>query len=1475
MIRTTHDGWFADLNDPQFATALAGCPTEMPDQRRGGSARPAEQFILVEAHHFSGQRCLGLFFKPLKPTQSVFGEYLTAHRPRPWRVARLGPTTLEFVSDSADEPNWGASLAVDALQVVPSTFAALGFVAFVVPTAATAKGPSGNRTADILVVPRDAEEMERLVRDLLRISTVQGGMLLRDLRRVPVQLTDRVHAPLHPEGLVFAASAHDLPLLVPAGIPLDFFALARAELARNLTDRPAAAVYRITQSRHAQTSRIARDTGRKTHDTTKRTRSETIEETSIGLEWGCAFSKLTITRDFEPQWPVEASPLWRPFASDPAGVVWLRDARPMVDAGPLQVPVIRLDGHTPPTKSTAAGAMAPVAFQVPFRLVMSPTADEPRAWLMFADELARLRAILQIQPSSRLEGVEIAPISEIGAHLIRRKRGQEFIDVPGLPLAPLPGCPRAYVPLGWTIRPRLNPGRLPGLLDLPADAVTVLVPQALGVRNGRDHAPLDLASALASHSTPAAGTAPGKHTGKPRADEFSDRDGRWVDLEPQAFEQIRVPNSQFRALAEAVRYTLELGLSERTALPVPELLDSTSLLAFYDPLSQWRDGFLQIQTPGRVGERPVQPSPMGRSERRIDVPLSVPAGMDSTVPEEPAVADMPLTIEIVPTTPVEPDRLIAEERQLESALAEELHEPGRPALKPLWFKLGGIKRGRRKIGEALYCWVNARWFTADPTATVLPLPIPADADMVRELAHLAGVTTMAPRLPDFTIRSMVGELETAPNYTAEHFVWFLLAVEQARLSGTDPETVIRLQRLFSRLRGVMPFKLRWLIGAGIARLGNDEVGLEREREDLLGELNVHGLAMLNIEPMVNALLGLGASKASGDALRGSTGGATRWAADDSGEPGSTVTRAWPAKALKSWVETLEQFTPAGRGHSNVGFVLAVGEMLLTISRQWGRKHLPLAAVQKLVERGEQPLLGAIVRTHLAEFRHDDEPSDDRRIEALTKLAEVIESDDAEFMRLPPDQRTRIANYIALLGQRWASPVVRKFWQEFVSEASIEVVTDLIGCVPKPWFALLGQHFVTQQFLKRLEAESRNVVRFLARPVSLLHLLDELKGMMRGRDLPPLLADDLPLPAVVAEEAARQIDALFATIAPRVQWQSQVKDLAPVLARLEHLNAPKLDFKWSEPRDQTDWRWLQSQSPLFIARASQLAIRGDRQASLALIEQLVTAWREKYPQLDQIPAAVRSNFKWFIDGVLTVVPLIGNRIAGARLIKACLDHGRSGDVRTQSALYSAAARALALLGERSEAESMLAALLVAADESVSQQDIELFEVLEQVMNAGLELLTPETFRDKILRPVRTMVQKHFRGKAGTSYRLQLNMLISFTEWSLAPNDQSVPMLKAKKDSDLPEGDRLPIALHWATTYLRCRAYEQEHAILKYFSTLHEFIGPANNGFSSVARTYMQALTDHFLGDASSEHKALHDFRRLEEILIRNRVAWEQL
>src|SRR5690606_38061479 len=117
----------------------------------------------------------------------------------------------------------------------------------------------------------------------------------------------------------------------------------------------------------------------------------------------------------------------------------------------------------------------------------------------------------------------------------------------------------------------------------------------------------------------------------------------------------------------------------------------------------------------------------------------------------------------------------------------------------------------------------------------------------------------------------------------------------------------------------------------------------------------------------------------------------------------------------------------------------------------------------------------------------------------------------------------------------------------------------------------------------------------------------------------------------------------------------------------------------------------------------------------ILDALVSAWRTTYPQFDDrdfVPAA-RNHVKWLIRGVLDTVPLAGNRTAGVRLINTCLEHGATADAYTRSEMYTAAARALALLGERDEAGNLLGRILTSADQTLGNDDLLLYEVLEQV------------------------------------------------------------------------------------------------------------------------------------------------------------------
>ncbi|MGE0431762.1 MAG: hypothetical protein AB7S36_05855, partial [Planctomycetota bacterium] len=712
----------------------------------------------------------------------------------------------------------------------------------------------------------------------------------------------------------------------------------------------------------------------------------------------------------------------------------------------------------------------------------------------------------------------------------------------------------------------------------------------------------------------------------------------------------------------------------------------------------------------------------------------------------------------------------------------------------------------------------------------------------------------------------------------------------------EPELIVALQRFLSRLRGVLPYKLRWLLALSVSRLADDEIALEREREDLLGELNLRGLTVQNLESLVSGLLSRRGALRSPDSPLPTRSGvaSTRWASDDSAGQGEKWARAWPPDALTEWITALSQtINPQSRGRDSIQFYVALGEMLLTLGRQWGQKHLPIDRLMDMLQHERSLLLGPIVRTHLREFDVSNPPDEAQRLDALAQFMRVPDDDSMpnnvqqprRFADFSPELRTRIARYVVLIGQRWISPRVRDQWREVLADDPGDLMLDLMCEQPRHWFALLGYTFITDDLLPRIEAMAADVRSM--KPVAqaqLLRVMNEAAAVCLQRNLPQLLADDLPLTPSAGDEAAARLLRAFEQMCPRLFWERDAERLGPELARLEFLDAPSLQFAWRDPTGPSDWRWLQGFVHLQLASAARLCRRDERTAALELIEELVEAWRKTYPPDDKgFSLAARSHVKWLVRGVLEVVPLIGNRSAGVRLINTCIEHGRSSDTYTRAELYSAAARALALLGERGEAEATLTRILQAVDESVTD-DLLMFEVVEQVVTSALELLEPAAFRKQIARTARMLASRHFSGTAGAFYRKQLLLHIHFAEWSLDSDIETVPRLrpfgkkKGREPEDLTGLDDSGVrdhALYWARQYLTARAYEKDETVAGWFRSVQDFIGRNKENIGALARDQLHALTDHFLGEAAAEHKALHDFRRQEETLIRNRIAWERL
>ena len=1454
MTTHTYEGWFAEPGDPLWRETLLSCPATLPvvplPAREGDTV--SEYAFLIEPE--SGGP--GIFYYPWKRDDAVFDAWLQHKRPMAWSRARLHDRHLTLLESDGSERR---VVALKSARQLGSLHAALGFA-----PASTAMIPPGTRR-DMVAIPRGSAAGLALLRDLLRCQTADGGALVLDLRVVPVHVVDARDPSVlrRTSGLRFSAMAHDIPMLVPEAASADWSAMS-ARIIEAAPAREPISLFRVCRESQPDPAIPPRNGGAprvNSRDTTQVLRNAPV----CLVEWGASTSGLRWQTDdlvTPPGSVPDASPVWRAFGSQPMAWVPLDESRAVGGAMSLSVPWVRLaDASRSATTSTERLAFIP-PFHVPFRLLPAPQRAEPRAWLLNRQHLATLREVFSVQPAARLDGFELAAVPALDACLVQRHHGDEYIDIPGEPLAPLPGCPRVLVPVNCTLRPRVNPVRLPALLRLPADVVTLLLPATRANpvdQNGNSNC----ASA----------------TGMP-------------------YDRVELRRSAFAPMSTMVTFALDLELSPRSELEVPELLDQSvfehprhwAWLAHRAWLDMRHTDKAAAGASVHAGEQGPAPRP---SVQQVPEPEPAPA-----VTTERRKRRTASKLVVAPVQRVEPDALVVEERRVEEQLAEMLIEPANPALRPVWAELAEIKRQREKAGEALFCQVNATWF---------PQTDDAGLDELRDaLQRLASSTSLAGLLDGLSPLEALRGLEAAATFTAEHFICLWFIVESARDdleagATPEPELVIALQRFLGRLRGVLPYKLRWLLALSVSRLADDDIALEREREDLLGELNLRGLTVQNLESLVSALLSRrGALRSPAAAQSPGRAGvaSTRWASDEMAGPGEKWARAWPPEALTEWVTVISQTTnpnpesPTNRGRDSTVFYIALGEMLLTVGRHWGQKHLPLDRLHEMLGRERSMLLGPLVRTHLREFDGTQPPEESERLNALQQFLSVPEDDGASssqprrFADFSPDLRTRIARYVVLLSQRWVSPAVRDLWRQMLADETDDTMLDLVCEQPRHWFSLLGYGFITDEFLPRAEAMAEDVRSM--KPIAqaqLLRVMNEAASVCLQRNLPQLLSDDLPLTPVAGDEAASRLLAAFEIVAPKLFWERDADRLGPELARLEFLDAPALQFAWRDPKGPSDWRWLQGFARLQLSSVARLCRRDERNAALEMVEVLVDAWRRTYPPDDKgFSLAARSHVKWLVRGVLDVLPLIGNRSAGVRLINICLEHGRSSDTYTRSELYSAAARALALLGERSEAEATLTRILQAVDESVAD-DLLMFEVVEQVVTAALELLEPAVFRRQIARVARLLASRHFHGSAGAFYRKQLMLHINFMEWSLDSDIDSVPRLKPfnrkkgrEDDEDMSGLDEAGVrdhALYWARQYLQARAYERDDTVSGWFRAVQDFIGRNKENIGALARDQLQALTDHFLGEAAAEHKALHDFRRQEETLIRNRIAWERL
>ncbi len=1533
-------GWVAPLTQSGWGEALRRCAEVVPLADAQGAQAPERLWLARVAWHpecgaaaaassaTTEETTPALIYaaKSYRRRPPVFARYLRSEQPRLFRPAIIESNTLTLTDEAGTTrrrcpihtvlrlPSLWAGLALldetDAGTYPPSHGSETEWLA--VPAAAVAESP------DLRDVHAAHAALERWNVTLVRHHARWREPLVPSLERVTLRLADGGHAP----ALRFQASPHDVPLLVPHARPQPLSRLAALPVEMNEPPRRRAGDNDGNDDTYGGG---VGEGGKMLGEEVWLFRRVRPGEAPWGgdayVRWGLAFSPLALER-------TEALPaglaLWQPWQHNPLAVLepahesapvthLLRTLAPhaaSVAAVSQAPPVVELAAHTPgtpvptwPTSSSsglsqvnahAPATDAPVeakppAVPVEFRLCADTAArNEPAAWLLDAEMYARFVEVVRLRSQRHLDGLLLAALPELERWvLVRAEREPSAAthEFPGHGFATLPGCANVYMPRGFSLRPRINPSRLGDYIPLPpGDGPALFVPRSLA------SAPATFPPTLTTLQTA---------SGEP-------------------FEVWHIPRDAFEPLREVVTYTFALELSRKQPVQPQRLLDESLHLAARTAATAFHSGLLSIKQASQEPERPALPvSASGLSNDTEPIPA---ATFRDTLHKEPATDSSPVLEPLFVESPQPPkaDEARQREIQVEEAIAQRLPVPADPQLAPLWLELAELKVVRGRFDEALYAWASGAWLrrpggAAATPETGEPRPLTEQA-LSATLQNMAASTDEAARLRKLPSAELLDALAAQQTWRTTHSVWLLLLLERlAHAGGAEPQLLLKVQQVLGQVRASLPYKVRWLLASRLAALVGDEVALEREREDLLGELNVRGISRGNLLPLVRRLLRRArASRSAGDETGSVTAGGeelpehpTHVPLDvEAGPAYERATMEWPPAALKTWVRVLQRITTMIRhtGHGEAPVLMPFAEMLLTVSRDAG-KQLPLAALRSHVEHSRAQMLKGVLREHLADFDAERQPSEKQRRDALHQFAEGSATSEPAaaaavggatdtFTELPAELRERISTYLVLVSLRWAHPAVREFWTRYMRAQSLSTTLTMIAAseaAPLRWLTVLGQEFLFEELLPKME-EALAGYKQLSEPekARLLLVLDELARIFERRDLPAYLRQDSALSATRAQDGRRRVQEVAERVCKKVRWLKD-KDAAdryvPVLKRLSTLDAEaltRLDAA-ATPSGERDTQWLDVTARMKVARAHHLCALGRRHDALELIQEVHTAWRNTYTQSrSPLPRHVRISLGWLLEHLLSTVPLTGNRTLGVRIIEDCVRDARQvNDARYSAQVLSTATRSLAQLGAHDDSQIQLRTILATAREQLAGNPSLLFEILERVVSAGLELLSAKRLEEQILAPLRQWLQSEaaFDGTDGTFYRVKTAILIRFAEWSLSPSERVIPALNALLTEtvreDLLGDDPLDLAVYWAEWFLKVHAYEWEESIITYFETIDELVQRQQDNRPQAghgaALQYLRKLTDHFIGNVAVEDRSIREFCRREESLIRDRVT----
>lgn len=1154
----------------------------------------------------------------------------------------------------------------------------------------------------------------------------------------------------------------------------------------------------------------------------------------------------------------------------PAGDERAQDAAPRREDAGLRFPVnVRLRRRASSTRSSAH-----------------------RIWLLDHARLDRLREIVRAMPAHALAGFDLAslvPTSQSAPsatpHIALLRYSGE--DSPGMFLelrpvyVPLSGAETVWLPEGFALVPAVRPARVATLLglddrpgwgaDRDRDTLDVAATTAILVPRGPQSANLDALPFGADVAFDLIGAR--VREAAPLADFLAYE--LHVDLLPTdavpapallPLDVLRAPRELAVQIREGLltipRPTTSRGTERRHSLtaagPHPVVAAAAS-----------------VEQEQPEPERAVAPSgaPAAPAEHATDVkPLHDAALLIAAeVALEQRLAQR-LTDPIATDKPLEP----TVQARLEAQPLID-GEPAEAELLRTWLALADVKRERGLPADAWWCWLHAAWLTrwagardpvvtvlrelqsrlastrwadtsmrargadADASATAAPDVERADAD-----ALPAEAEAIAPDDPSFTTTeadasgpdgdwleradAWLDRLEVSPRFAPQSVARLLAYTTHLRATGASatPTRVVRVARLFQRMRARMPMMARWHCAVDLAALTADEVMLEREREALLGELNTRGLSPADVAPFLARLLtGPGVRAADGPAEL-NAGGAATIAPADTVTPGVPPTRRLESDIAMLWMRQARQI---GVQHKDVGmiepaFFLGVAEELVLLSPEYTRTVLPAGIAKSWASRTATRgglALRDLLNAHASELAGRSAPAEleQERVSAFARVWDLMltpqQGKPSSLREMSEELRDRFSRYLALASLRWASSAVREFWRERIA-ADLGIGLQLMNRQPSLWMLLLGVRFVGERVLAELEqfADDKGALPMAAGTVAqVVTILETLAGVRvdasgrtpsaAARTLTDGLPGDAPLSIVERNELANRAQACFERLRARVPWEREVEVLGPVLDGLAHLdaNAEACGVTWRAPMNSRDHQWLRVRGPFWCAQIAHAARRasltGDaelRERAAAMLTRLNEAWvrtfgREKLFGKDAgvVSPAVRTVLRWFVRRVLEVTPLLGNPQLGHEVVDLALRECPT-DAYSVTEVTGMAARALALLGDRVGASRLLERILELAAAQVGAEagaggSQGVYTLVKDLIPAALHLLPIEQARTFILNRVAALLPTHFRDTGGAYFGPATRVMLDFAEAQLLAGPGHAPHLAkpAKRDTAL--------------------------------------------------------------------------------------------